>query len=243
MRVFVAVGIAAAVNDHRIVQHGISIDVLRLVEPVEEAREMLHVMEIDLADLRHQLGIIAMVRAVVVALGNAELREGAVAAVVRQEQGGDARRVGLKSHGEEVIHEVHVLAEVVGDAVGRGGSGIRQPAKTRGALDAPLDRAHAGEILVDFFAVARPDLPLQRARIVEHEIQQRFLGLLARLEVSLAFIGCTAAEEPFKNQPRIRLRGHRGGGRAPREVVLIGAGVAAVATAGFAHVVARKLQR
>ena len=52
--------------------------------------------QIDLRDLLDHVLLVLVMRQVVVAFGDADLREGAVAAVVGQQERGDARRVGLE---------------------------------------------------------------------------------------------------------------------------------------------------
>ena len=73
VRVPVAVGVTRSVNDHRIVQHRATVDILRLVQTLQETREMLHVVAVDPRDLPHQVRVIAMMRTIVVSLGDTDL--------------------------------------------------------------------------------------------------------------------------------------------------------------------------
>ena len=106
-----------------------------------------------------------------------------------------------------------------------------------------LDLADAREILVQLAAVLGIQLLRQRAGIVADEIQDRSLALLPMREASAALLRRAVAEQPLEHQPRIRLRRHRRRRRPPRNVELICAGIAAVATAGVPHGVARQFER
>ena len=55
--------------------------------------------------------------------------------------------------------------------------------------------------------------------------------------------GRAGTEEPLEHQPRIGLGRHRDRGVAPRQVELVGTGIAGIAVARLAHAVAGELQR
>ena len=67
--------------------------------------------------------------------------------------------------------------------------------------------------------------------------------LLPALEARLALAGLPLAEEAFEQEPGVGLGRDRRGGRAPGEVVLVGARVAGVAVAGLADGVAAQFER
>src|SRR5207249_9990924 len=96
-----------------------------------------------------------------------------------------------------------------------------------------FDFADAAEVLVELLPVASGELALQRAGVLEDEIKYGALLLLAALEAFPPFAGRAGAEEAFEEEPGIGLRRHGLGGRAPREVVLVGAGITGIAIAGF----------
>ena len=194
VRVPVAVGIAAAVDDHRIVEDRFAVDVLLRIEPLQEAREALHVIEVDLPDLLHQVLVVAMVGAVMVALGNADLRIRAIAAVAGEQERGHPRRIGLERHREQVVHHVHVFAIVRRNAGGRIGPGVRQVTEILGALDTLLDLPHAGQVLVELVAIIGAELPLKGAGVVHHEIEQRFLRGLPQAEIFLPLVRTAGPE-------------------------------------------------
>ena len=121
------------------------------------------------------------------ALGDADLGERAVAAVVGEQEGGDPRRVGLERQHQHVEHELDVL-RVARSGCPRGVStpGSRTLAEPLGLLDARLDLADAGQVLVELLLVAAPSSPLHRAGVVEDEVEDRPLLLLAALAGSPA---------------------------------------------------------
>ena len=61
-----------------------------------------------------------MMRKGVVTVGDADERIRPVVAVVRRDEGGDARRVALESQRHQVIHQPQMLFVLLGDA-GRSG--------------------------------------------------------------------------------------------------------------------------
>jgi len=98
-------------------------------------------------------------------------------------------------------------------------------------LNARLDATNAREILVEFLAIVASELPLQRTRIIHHEIEQRLLRRLALTEIFRPLTLPTGAKQPLEYQTRIRFRrhGHRRG--RPRKIVLVSAGITRVTAA------------
>ena len=185
MVVAVAVAVAAAVDDHRVVQDRAAVNVLGLLELLEEPGELLHVPEVDLGDLLELLLLALVMREVVVALGDPDVGERPVARLVGQQEGGDPRRVGPEGQEEQVVHELDVLEEAGRDA-GRGlAGGVGGLAEPLGRLDAALDLADAGQVLVQLLLVARAELVAQGAGVLEHEVEDRPL-LLQPLPQALA---------------------------------------------------------
>ena len=84
--------------------------------------------------------------------------------------------------------------------------GIGHGAEAFGVCDAAFDVADAGEVFVELDVVAVAELLLQRAGVIEHEVQDGTLRLLAGLERRGADAVGAFAEEPLEEQARIRLR-------------------------------------
>jgi hypothetical protein len=89
--VSVAVGIAAPVDDHRVIKQGVAVRVFPLAEFVKERGELSDVPLIDVGDFFNPVGAILMVREVVVALDDADLVKRPVAAIMGKHQGRDSR--------------------------------------------------------------------------------------------------------------------------------------------------------
>ncbi len=116
-----------------------------------------------------------------------------------------------------------MLEEAGGDAGRRLAGGVGGIAEPLGGLDAALDLADAGQVLVQLLPVARAQLIAQGARVVEHEVEDRPLLIQPLPEALDPLAGRPGAEEPLKGEPGVGLGRHRQGGRRPREVELVGA--------------------
>ncbi len=90
----VAIADAAAVNDGRVVEQR-TIAVRRRFQPRDEFRELLHVIAIDLRNLVHQCGVVAMMRKPVVASRNADLALRPVTPLTRHHERRNPRDVRL----------------------------------------------------------------------------------------------------------------------------------------------------
>ena len=115
MVVAVAVADRASVDDQAVVEEG-AFALLDRFESLEQIGELLGVEAVDLANLCLLGGVALVVGEVVVALGNALGPIASVAPAVRQHEGRDARLVGLKRQGQEVMHKPNVLTVVPGDS-------------------------------------------------------------------------------------------------------------------------------
>ena len=198
MGVAIAVGIAAAVNDHGIVEERIAIHVLGFLHLLQEPGELLHVPEIDLADLPDHFLVALVMRQMVVAFGNADVGVAAIISVAREQESGDAGAVGLEGEEHHAVHELHVFLEAGGNPGRRFHAGIGHILEFLGAIDAFLDFAHAGEIFIEFRDIATAELSLQRAGIVHHEIQDRTLLRLAHGDVLFALADRTFAKQSLE---------------------------------------------
>ena len=88
----------------------------RLPQLLDELREQRREVRVDLRVQRHLVGLVAVMRHVVVRLGDAERREGPLARLARHHEREDARQVGLVGHRQQVEHQRRVLLERLGHA-------------------------------------------------------------------------------------------------------------------------------
>ena len=101
-------------------------------ELVQEPGELADVPQVDVGDLLDPVRPVLVMGQVVMALGDADLVERAVAAVVGEQQGRHSRRVGLERQDQHVEHELDVLRVVRRDARAafrRPGRGHRRTAR------------------------------------------------------------------------------------------------------------------
>ena len=187
----------------------------------------LDVPEVDLGDLLDPVRPVLVVGQVVVPLGDPDLVERAVAAVVGEQQGRDAGRVGLEGQDQHVVHELDVFARsrrgcpAGSRRPGRGPSPNRSAFSIRVSISRTPVRYWSS---LSWSSGLEP--PLHRAGVVEDEVEDRPLLLPAALQVRLPLAGRAGAEEALEDQPRVGLGRHRRRRRAPGEVVLVGARVA-----------------
>ena len=175
--------------------------------------------------------VAAVVRQVVVAVGDADGRVAAVAAVVGEDEGGDPGQVGLERQGQQVDHQPDMLARSRPDMPsGRGelpGRGRDLGAARRDPL---LDLADAGQVLVQLAAVGRRRGLAEPAGVLADEVEDALVVLSRRgLRPRVDSPSPWDAEEPIEDQARIDLLGDRRRLATPGEVGLIGAAVAGVA--------------
>ena len=197
----VAVGIAAAVDDHRIVKQRLAVDVFDRVHFFEEPGELLHVPPVDLGDLVHHLFLVAMMGQVVMALGDIDLGEGPVAPLVGQQEGGDAGGVGLEGQDHHVEHELDVLPETcAGMPARRFHGGVRDVLELFGPFQPAFDFPDAGQVFVELLLIVAAELLLERTGVVEDEIEDRALLLAAELEVLAALAGAPAPKRRSKTR-------------------------------------------
>ena len=87
--VAVAIGIAAAINDHGVIQQRSAVHVFRFLELLEKAGELFHVPAVDIGHPLDHVFLALVMRKVVMPLGDADFRVGAVVAIARKQEGGD----------------------------------------------------------------------------------------------------------------------------------------------------------
>ena len=132
---------------------------------------------------------------------------------------------------------------VPGMPAGVSTGGIGEVLELFGPFQPAFDFPDAGQVLIELLLIVAAELLLERAGVVEDEIEDRPLLLAAQLEVLAALARRAGAEEPLEHEPRIGLGRHGDRGIAPRQVELIGARVAGIAVARLPHAVAGELQR
>ena len=144
-----------------------------------------------------------------------EIRKPQRTVVVVKLERGDPRRVGLEPEHQDVAHELHMLGDVLRDAVRRAGHvGLRQGrspalqfALLASSVDALLHVANRIEVLVELAAVVDANLPTQALRVgqdgIEHTAVTLFVGVL---------------EQPVKGQRRINFQRRGSRRRGPRDV-------------------------
>ena len=122
-------------------------------------------------------------------------------------------------------------------------AGFGEVLELLGPFQPAFDFADAGQVLVELLLIVAAELLLERAGVVADEIEDRALLLAAQVEVLAALARRAGTEEPLEDQPRIGLGRHRHRRTAPRQVELVGAGIAGIAVARLAHAVAGELER
>ena len=206
----VAVQHRRAVEQHRVVEQG-ALALLDRLEPAGDVGHLLHEEPIHL----EPVGRVAVREQMVDHVVHPQVREPQRAVVVVQLEGGDPRGVGLEPEHQDVAHELHVLGDVLRDAVGRAGHvGLRQrrPPPLQlpllaGIVDALLHVADRIEVLVELAAVVEADLPAQTLRIGQDGIEHTAVALLVGI-----------LEQPVEGQRRIDLQRRGGRRRRPRDV-------------------------
>ncbi len=90
MRVAIAVRVATAIDDHRIVQERFAVHVLCVLHFIQKLGELLRVPKINLFELLDFFRIVLVMRQIVMPFRHADVRERFVAAVMSQQESGDA---------------------------------------------------------------------------------------------------------------------------------------------------------
>ena len=161
-----------------------------------------------------------------------------------EDQRRDPRRIGLERQHHHVVHQLHVIVDFGRNALRR--VDRRGRARCRSS-SARAIRCSISRTLVRYSSSLRPSRSPSFRR--SERASSRTKSRIERCVCWRALKACAAlawragAEQPLEHQPRIRLGRHRRVGRPPRDVVLIGTGVAAVATLGLPLGVAGQLER
>ena len=118
VRVPIAVGDAAAVEDHRVIEQR-AVAVRSRFHALDQISELIHVMRVDLDGLGDLDRIVLVMRAVVMAVGNADLAIAAIAALAGQHERNHARQIGLVGDHHQVHHQPRMVDELFGSGHGK----------------------------------------------------------------------------------------------------------------------------
>lgn len=216
----VAVHEAAGEQDHAVFQQG-ALAFVRGLHLGEELGPEFDLMFVHALIHAEAMLVAGMVGELVDAAADAvEAGEAHVREVVVHHEGGDARAVHLEGEEHDVEHEAQVVLAAGGDAGGGAAErdGLHGGLPTLavglgladffGELDALLDLAHGGQILVELLLVATAELRFEAAGVFEHEVEDAFVALAAAAVVKELVEGLL--REDFLRRGR--------GGRAPGDV-------------------------
>lgn len=243
MVVAVAIGNSTSVNDHGVVQKGLSIDVLGLAHFLEKVGQLGEVELIDFLNLFEVVFLPLVVGKVVVTFADPNVFEVPVGAVVRHQEGGNTGGVGLKCEDHHIHHEAHVLLVVSGFPGGSVHTGIGGSAPGLGFFELLFNFANTGEVFVELYLIAAAEAAMHGLGIVGDEVEYGFLGGEAIAKAGGAVLGRSAAEEAFEYQSWTAFGGHRLGLGAPGEVELISAGISGIAIAGLSDAISGEFER
>ena len=215
--------------NHGYVVHQRAIAVARGAQLVEQIREHLHVIRVDLRRFRNLLGLVLMVRDRMVRVGHADLRICHTALLMPEHERDHAGHIALISQNHQVEHQLEVVFPTRGNS--RGTLHFRQFAILLFRdLDAPLDPADRVEILGQLRAIGGRQSAAEARRFRIDRIEQALLLTRPRR----AFFGVRAArirEQPLEHEPRIVLRRQRRARTGPAQRIRVRARVAGIATA------------
>ena len=221
----------AAIHDHGVVEQAAAVGLAGLLQLLQPCGEHLHVEDVDLGDLLLLVLLALVMGQVMMPFLDADDGVRAIAAVVGQDEAGNAGAVGAEGQREDVEHQLDVVLELRRNPLRAGV--IRQfDADLVGHRDPPLDVAHRAHVLVELLLVVSAQLAVQPTGVLEHEVEHAgTAGLTPGLGLGRLVV-VAAGEQAIEGQLGIHLGRHRRGGRAPRHVEGIGAAVARVALAG-----------
>ena len=138
------------------------------------------------------LGIAAVVREVVVAVGDVDRGVVAVAPLVGKHERADAGDVALERQRDQVEHEPDVLAEVVGNSLRTSHAGRGQASgRGLGSADPLLDLTDGRQVLVDLAAIVQAHAGAKLPGVVGDEVEDALL-----VELALGALGRRALAGP-----------------------------------------------
>jgi hypothetical protein len=197
---------------------------------------------VDLGHLLDQVGLVAVMGQRVVAIGDVDLAVGARGAFVRDQECDHARQVRLEGHRHHVGHQLEVLGEIGGDAVGLLHVRIDLRVVLLGFFDLALDLADRRQIFVELAAVGGAEVGFQLARVVADEIENAAaIQIFAR--AGRGRQRHAVAEQPFEKRARVEHRRQRLGLALPGQIIGVSAGITRVAIAGLARIFHAQFER
>ena len=133
---------------------------------------MLGMESVDLPLLFELLRVTTVVANVVMAFGYADLVVAAVAAVVGEHEGANAREIRLEREDHHVAHKPNVLAVISGNAVGfTNASGDQSGLAVLKLLESLLDLSNAFEVLIQLSQVSRTQLTFEAGGVLRNQVQ------------------------------------------------------------------------
>ena len=176
--VAVAVADPAAVNDHDTVKKRL-VTFSRRLEFAQEVGELLDVESVDCADFPLLFGVAAVVRYVVMPVGDSQEMVAPIARLVRIKKSGDSSHIGLKGKGHQVEHLPDMLT-VIGRDSRRPDSSRWGPGRGRRVVDAAFQLADRGHVLVDLPPVGFSQASIEAASIVGDQVENTLTIVLRR---------------------------------------------------------------
>ena len=199
--VTIAIGDRASVEHNRCIEERSSV-FFRALERAKERRTTLDLKSIDRGEMRHFLGVSAVMRDIVMPIRNADLAIGPIRTFVREHECRDARRVGLEREREHFAQEVDSLRKIVGAAFE-----IRHVThfqlRCSIEIDATLKITHAFEILIEPRAIFGSNDARETLRFTHRAIEDRTSTSEPRRRIFRRFGG--SPENAFKRRTRVGL--------------------------------------
>ena len=206
-RVAVAVRHPRAVHHRHMIQQR-AVAVRGRVQFLEQPGEHLHVIRIDLCDLRDLLGLLLMVRYRVMRVGHANLRVGHAAVLVSHHERDDPREVALKRQHLQIEHQIQMIFPARRDARGMIDERQLLIALRLGNLDALFDVANGVEVFGELRPIALRKNPLKARHFLADRIEHA--ALLAQPRAPRLWIRAGAvAEQALEDHTRVVLGGQR----------------------------------
>ena len=205
----------------------------RVLHLLQEVRHLPQAIRVDDVELHDGGGDVAVVRRRVEGLAGAAVGEGVVLQVEAGLEGDDPGQVRLQGEHLQVEHQPHVVFPAVRDSR----RGLRHLPLLAARvlrlhqLDAPLQLADVGGVLIQRLPVQRPQLPLQVVQLHQYPVEQ---ALAVAQPHGAVGRGVAGAEQLLEHPPGLADGGKRLGGRRPRQggrvraVVVVGAAAPAV---------------
>ena len=175
-------------------------------------------------------------------LAGAAVGEGVVLQVETRLEGDDPGHIRLQGEHLQIEHQLHVVFPAVRDARRRLGHPPLLAARVLRLhqLDAPLQLADVGGVLVQRLTVQRPQLPLQVVQFDQHPVEQTLVVAQPHGAVRRRVAG---AEELLEHPPGLADCRQRLGGRRPSQGGRVRTVIVVRAPASPIHLLGGDLER